>query len=132
MTGNEPIRHGLLCTKGQLLCLTLAYFVRHKLTKNRLTDLQSLLIVAVPDGMPQSKYYTEWYFFTPEVASNKKVHYYCPKCESYLGEVLDGHDSLNCSYCENDVALSKISNENGNFLHSKTVNDQSADLFFKV
>lgn len=59
------------------------------------------------------------------------MHYYCPNCELYLGEVLDGQESLNCAncHCENGEEFKvKDLKEKGNFFLVNPVKDQLAEF----
>lgn len=82
-TGGDKIHPGLQITKGQLLSLTLAYYLRHNITKKVSHDMLCLLNDVVPGCVPASKYFVESYFFNDN--SKTEMHYYCLKCESYLG-----------------------------------------------
>ena len=62
-TGGDKIHPGLQITKGQLLSLTLAYYLRHNHTKKALHDMLCLLNAVVPGCVPASKYFIDRYFF---------------------------------------------------------------------
>lgn len=96
-TGEDLIHPSLTCTKGELLSLMVAYYIRHKLTKVALQDLLSLLNIMVPNCVPETKYFLERYFFSSS-CSKATVHYYCPECDTYLGSQSD--EVFICSFCD--------------------------------
>ncbi len=95
--GNDKIYNGLQCTRGQLLSLLIAFYLRHKLTKIALQDLLTLINVAVPNAVPDTKYFLERYFF--KGSSLVEEHYYCPKCGNYFGLYDKEQIYFTCTLC---------------------------------
>ncbi len=70
-------------TKGAILSLLFALFIRYRLTKGCLGDLLHLLNLFVPNCVPRTNYFFNQMFFSDTVVT---MHFYCPDCQSYLGE----------------------------------------------
>jgi hypothetical protein len=81
--------------------LTLAYYLRHNLTKKALQDMLCLLNAVVPGCVTASKYFIDRYFFNDN--SKTEMHYYCPKCESYLGTNEDS--PFKCGICNDETQI---------------------------
>lgn len=77
-------------------------YSRHKLTRTALQDLLTLVNIMVPGCAPETKYFLERYFFSPDGCSNVTVHFYCPECNSYLGPQSNDDQIFVCDYCDND------------------------------
>ena len=80
-------------TKGQVVSLLVAYYLRHRLTKTALNDLLHLLNIIVPDCVPPTKYFLERYFFSTNVVAAEQ--YCCLKCQSHLSD-----SSAPCETCD--------------------------------
>jgi hypothetical protein len=95
--GNEEIGPSSAdVTKGSVLSLVFALFVRHRLTKGCLGDLLQLLNIIVPNCVPKTNYFFEKLFFPDTVV---KQHFYCPDCQSYLGEP-EPSSLHSCTICQ--------------------------------
>ena len=81
--------------KTQGHSLTMAFYLRHNLTKSALYDLLCLLNNVVLHCVPSSKYFVERYFFHEN--SKTEMHFCCPKCQTYLGTKTDS--PFECPVC---------------------------------
>ncbi len=80
--GDHPIYPTSTCTKGQLFSLVIAFFLRHRITKEALQYMLALLNIVIPNCISKTKYFIDRYF----LKGNKEffMHYYYPECETYL------------------------------------------------
>ena len=79
--GDSVVHKSLKVTKGQVLSLVLAFYIRHGLTKCALQDLMSLVDCIIPNCVPPSKCYIERYLLNSNV--QKTRHLYCPVCNTF-------------------------------------------------
>lgn len=122
-TENDKIHPALQITKGQTLSLTLAFYLRHNLTKTALHDLLCLLNNVVPHCVPTSKYFVERYFFYEN--SKTETHFYCPKCQTYLGTKTDS--PFECPICvDSTVITAKMCIKQEDYFLVHPIKDQLA------
>jgi hypothetical protein len=93
---NETIHEHLHCTRGELLSLVLAFYLRHRLTKNGLQDLLTLLDIVVPGCVPKTLYYLRKFFLGSSVM-DVTVHFYCGICEGYMGDNIETNSCASCN-----------------------------------
>ncbi len=125
-TENDKIHPALQITKGQTLSLTLAFYLRHNLTKTALHDLLCLLNNVVPHCVPTSKYFVERYFFYEN--SKTETHFYCPKCQTYLGTKTDS--PFECPICvDSTVITAKMCIKQEDYFLVHPIKDQLAYFF---
>ena len=80
---DRPIYESSVVTRGQVLSLLLAFFLRHNLSKTALSELLTLLNVLVPNCVPRSNYFIkEFLNWSKDVTE----HFYCPACSEYVPE----------------------------------------------
>jgi len=79
--GDSPIFPGLSCTKGQLVTLVLAFFLRFPNTNESLQGLLDHLNVLVPNCIRATKYFFDRYFFGG--LSSFDYHFVCPVCHCH-------------------------------------------------
>ena len=106
--GIDPSNNDI--TKGAILSLFFALFIRYRLTKGCLGDLLHLLNLIVPNCVSRTNYFFDKMFFFDTVV---KMHFYCPDFQSYLGEP-NNDKQHTCGICQRDFE------ENSLFFHSKT------------
>ena len=125
-TENDKIHPALQITKGQTLSLTLAFYLRHNLTKTALHDLLCLLNNVVPHCVPTSKYFKERYFIYEN--SKTEMHFYCPKCQTYLGTKTDS--PFECPICvDSTVITAKMCIKQEDYFLVHPIKDQLAFFF---
>ena len=119
--GNLPIYPGLSCTKGQLVSLVLAYYLRFPNTKESLQGLLHLLNAIIPGCVRSTKYFFDRYFFGGFNAF--ETHYVCPTCFLYLGR----NANNNCSSCKKDFSA-VYCKKKGAFFLTKSIKSQLIDM----
>jgi hypothetical protein len=107
----EPLFSDTNLSKGQLLSLIMAFFLRHNLTKSSLSDLLQLLSLLVPSVLSKSRYLFEKIFDIKSSAAT--LHYYCEHCSSYLGE---SEGTLTCKTCNLSMSTKELAKKNCYFL----------------
>jgi hypothetical protein len=95
--GNVPIFTGLTCTKGQLVSLVLAFYLRFPNTKESLQGLLQLLDAIIPNCIRSTKYFFDRYFFGG--LESFDTHYVCPLCFLYIGQ----NDTNYCNSCKKNI-----------------------------
>ena len=81
----QPIYSGASINRGQLLCLILAFILKHSISGSGLKDLLDLLNIVAPECAPTSKYYFDKSFFN--LAKQFEIHHYCKICSQYIGKL---------------------------------------------
>jgi hypothetical protein len=81
----QPIYSGASINRGQLLCLILAFILKHSISGSGLKDLLDLLNIVAPGCAPTSKYYFDKSFFN--LAKQFEIHHYCKICSQYIGKL---------------------------------------------
>ena len=119
--GNSPIFPGLSCTKGQLLTLVLAFFLRFPNTKESLQGLLDLLNALVPNCIRGTKYFFDRYFFGG--LNSFDYHFVCPICFTYLGRNPKKDEKLSCFLCKKDFELKDLKKQ-GAFMLTKSIKSQ--------
>ena len=119
--GDSPIFPGLSCTKGQLVTLVLAFFLRFPNTKESLQGLLDLLNVLVPNCIRGTKYFFDRYFFGG--LSSFDYHFICPVCFTYLGRNPKKDEKLLCSICKKQFELKELKKK-GAFMLTKSIKSQ--------
>ena len=119
--GNLPIFPGLSCTKGQLVSLVLAFYLRFPNSKESLEGLLKLLDAIIPNCIRSTKYFFDRYFFGG--LENFETHYVCPICFLYIGR----SDTNYCTSCKRKFSA-KECKKNGSYLLTKSIKSQLTDM----
>ena len=114
--GDTAVHESLKVTKGQVLSLVLAFYIRHGLTKCALQDLLSLVNCIIPNCVPPSKYFIERYLLNSNV--QKTRHLYCPVCMAMVNVTAQV-----CSICHATLNASEAL-KNGHFFWSCSLQEQ--------
>ena len=113
ITGDEKsVSENSSLTRGQLLALVIAFFLRHKLTKVALRDLLQLLNLVLPDCVPATKHFLQPFLYW---GNNVQEHFYCPKCAEYVNQT----DS-ECTVCNTRIDVNEL-RQQSNFFSSSFV-----------
>jgi DNA-directed RNA polymerase subunit RPC12/RpoP len=91
---DEPILPDSYITRGMLLALVFAFFIRYHLTKAAKQGFLILLNIILPGCVPKSIYSFKQKFAETNVLL--ETHYFCPTCEEYIGR---NKEYLRCSHC---------------------------------
>ena len=116
--GNEEIGPSSKdVTKGAVLSLLFALFLKHRLTKGCFGDLLHLLNIIVPKCVPKTNYFFDQMFFSDTIV---KAHFYCPDCQTYVGEP---STVLFCERCQSAFEEKSLV-ESKCFFFSSSIGDQ--------
>jgi len=89
------------------MCLVLG--VRHNLTwETQIDILRMINSIYDKKDIPETKY--KYFQYIEKEKESISYHIYCPTCEVYLGKKSCLPEFVHCSYCDNDVDVSKPSN----------------------
>ncbi len=111
-------------TKGAVLYLIFALLVKHRLSKGCLGDLFELLNIVVPSCVPKTTYFFDKMFFSDMIV---KTHFYCPNCQSYLGEP---SPILFCELCQTEFEEESLLKSKC-FFFSSSIGDQLKTILEK-
>lgn len=96
-------------TTGDVVFMCLVLGVRHNLTwEAQLDILRMVNSIYDKENIPETKY--KYFQYIEKEKESISYHIYCPTCEVYLGEKSCLPESVHCSYCANNVDVSKPSN----------------------
>ncbi len=106
--------------KGTLLSLIFALFIRHNLTKTCLGDLLKLVVTMIPDCVPKSLYLFHKRLNIPKFDDNEDfvIHWYCPSCQSHLGEKDSKVQILKCEICKKQTTASESEKKQCYFMYT--------------
>jgi len=124
-TSSEPIGHSNMETKnkklserlcdctnttvGDVIFMCLVLGVKHNLTwETQLDILRMVNSMYDKEDIPETKY--KYFQYIEKEKGSISYHIYCPTCEVYLGEKSCLPEFVHCSYCDNNVDVSKPSN----------------------
>ncbi|KAJ4936977.1 hypothetical protein JOQ06_001561 [Pogonophryne albipinna] len=107
---DRPIYDEAETTKGTLVLLAIGYVLRHGRSGYGLSDLLSLLNVAMPGCVPATKYFLDKSFF--RMSDFAEQHFYCPECQAYLGINIAGQ----CAECEQEFTKEALLAKDSFFL----------------
>lgn len=106
----EPLYNGSRITKAQSFILILSFVLRHTLTGIALSDLLDLISIHCPENSLSTSKYIFLKDLQP-VKDHLQCHIYCPNCEYYFGDKVDGGQCVIC----NTTLDRNSSLKNGNF-----------------
>ena len=118
-------------SKGQLLSLVGAFYVRHKITKTALSDLLQLLNFIVPGCIVPTLYFFAKIFFD---SNEVRFHFFCKSCNEYLGSK---ERTFVCDSCGNEITPQMCLKDKSFFLTSPLEQQlrfmlEETDLFEKA
>ena len=108
--------------ESDVLCLLLAFTIRHGLSKVALGDLLDLLrVLGVTEAVPLSKYKLLKHV-VEDISAQNVTHFYCSSCSAYVPP-----NSVSCDVCE--TAFSRAAAlKDGHFFVYLPIKDQLKDL----
>ena len=112
---DEPILPNSFITRGILLALVFAYFIRHHLTKAAKADFLFLLNLVVPGCVPKTMYYFDKKFNASNGSLPMEKHFFCPTCAEYIGT---NDADLTCIYCKEKYDVKVLKSKNSYFIVS--------------
>ncbi|XP_063068759.1 uncharacterized protein LOC134460240 [Engraulis encrasicolus] len=78
----DPIYPGSAVTKGQTILMLLVFILRHRLSRESLVDLLTLLDILFPGTLPATKFLFDKCFVSIEIRF--EIHFYCESCHEYV------------------------------------------------
>lgn len=96
-------------TIGDVIFMCLVLGIRHNLTWEAQLDILKMVnSIYDKKKMPETKY--KYFQYIEKEKETICYHIYCPTCEVFLGERNSLPEDVHCSYCANDIDVSKPSN----------------------
>ena len=113
--GDEPVYIGCSLTKGQLVTLLFALFLRHCCSLAAMSDIIAIFNALVPGCVPHNIYFWRK-FVQPNVANKIETHVYCDCCGDYLGKVNEQSGTLLCVGCNSTNSCRDLIKKGCSFL----------------
>jgi Transposase family tnp2 len=116
---DQPIYESPKISKGQVVCLLLSFFLRHRLSIAALRDLLQLINLLIPNCLPKTKYLLAKFLGWER---NVTEHFYCTKCSEYLYSY-----QKECHVCESKFDIGR-NRKKGFFFLVSSIRKQLKDM----
>ncbi|XP_077500041.1 uncharacterized protein LOC144110823 [Amblyomma americanum] len=100
--GYQPLYPGAQLTKAESILLVMGHSLRHCASKEATESVLKLVEAHLPKGtdFPSTKH--TQFFKNFSLSDQKRKHFYCSACNSYIGELENSALNVSCPYCKKE------------------------------